>query len=483
SDISVGAPTAGTSCFGGASVSPEGGCFVGLNTSADTVPGTYVFVIAPANNLLTASNTNFSVTEPSLGFFAYRLGSMPELSSLDIAIGADPVVLPLTNVGSAEATGVYLTVPEKFQVGDAETGLTCPTASGDAIALNVSESCSVTLSVADGSGAGEGSYDILVTGDMGTVSNSGATLSANVRGAHVSIQSGLAIPLPNEGSSITEVTLTNDAASLVDWIPSTDGQYYEASGFQTTGLAIVDPGTDHPYCLGGEAVAPGGSCVLGLEVGDDATVGTYVIILSLSTNLATAASEEFDITGSLGFFSFSPSSITMGIDSSTQPQSITLTNAGGATATGVFIDPPGDLTVTANNCGVDGDTMTLPVSETCTFEIAFDGSATQTQEYVVLAMADDASVENNGHPLTVTAEGVAVAVQQINEGNPISRPAVGTQITDVEIVNLGNIEWIASDDAGDYQITPAEGISLVAPSTGDSCLEGSAISPGNSCYV
>jgi hypothetical protein len=492
-DISVTAPSSGgTSCLDEVFVSPTGACNIGILTNADnTTVGNYVLTLTPDNNLTTAKATDFSVTLPSLGSFSFENSSSSVITSQDFEIGDSPFSLNLKNVGSTEITNAYLTVPAKFTTANPDIGAPCPTITGNAIPLAVNASCGIKLSVANGAGIGNGSYNIVANGDVATVDNNGQTLTATVQGAVMTIESGLSISVPNTGSSITELSLTNNGANTITWNPSSSVADYVISGTSISGISIVDPNTSNPYCLTdsdangiADPVAINGSCVIGIQVASNAAVGTYSVTLNLTNNLAAIQNQSFDITSALGFFSFNPELITLGTDSTSQPQSIALNNNGGTDITNAYLDIPSGLTVTSNNCGTNASKITLASSGNCTFQIAADNNTTQSNPYTFTAIGESATVENNNHDFVTTVNGVVVEIQSINADNAINRPAAGTNITNVELKNLSNIAWTPSTLATNYQITTDDSnISIVAPSSGTDCLVGASVASNASCFV
>jgi 6-phosphogluconolactonase (cycloisomerase 2 family) len=486
-NISVVAPTSGTNCLLGELVSPASVCNVGIMTNADdTDIGNYVLTLVPDNNLETANTTNFSVTTSSYGSFSFQNSSDQVIANYQFDIGASPFTLILKNVGASSISDAYLTVPNKFTITDPDNGTACPTTIEDAITIAASGSCGIKLSVADAQGAGDGTYNIVANGDETTVDNNGQTLTATVSGAVLTIQSGIIIPQPNDTATITELTITNNGVNTIVWTPSTDSNDYAVTGTDTTGISVVNPVTSNPYCIDGADVAVGSSCTIGIQVASGASVDTYTITIALAnSNLATAQNQNFNITSALGFFSFSPTSITIGTDSTTQPQTITLSNDGNTNITNAYIDIADELTVPINNCGSIGDTITLSIGGSCTFQIGADGSAIQGVSYNVTAKGDDATLENNNLAFVTSVDGVVVEVQEINSGEPINRPYDGTLVTEVEVTNLNEATaWVPSTDIDDYQILTedANNISITNGIT-DDCLTIGNVAANSSCNI
>jgi hypothetical protein len=498
-NIAVVPATVGTNCLNGAAVSPAGTCNIGIEVNGDTEgasytePGNYVLSLFPANNLTTTSTTNFEITEPTQGAFAFLNDQGDDILTQNFEIGGGSVSFAVTNVGAIAITNFNLSIPPKFN----EDPNTCD---GN-ITLDPAEICTVTLDVANDAGTGSNednpnSFSIVATGDEATVSNNGQTLTATVQGAVISIES-VVIPKPNDAATITEVTITNNGTNTIAWTPSNDPGRYSITGDDTTGLSIVDPITANPYCLDGIEVDVDASCTIGIQVANDAAEGDYSLTLALAENLAAAQSQLINVTGALGYFSFSHNdtivqNITMGIDSSTQLQTITLSNTGGTDITNVYLDYlnlPGMLSVENNTCGSEGvgNTITLASGDECTFQVAADNQTTQGESYTITAIGDAATVENDDDAeFNVNVNGVVVQIDSINGGQAINRPAADNLVTDVVITNLGNIAWTPSDS--DYEITRADevaisNISIVAPSDGTNCLLGAEVGVGAACEI
>ncbi len=498
-NISVIAPTAGTSCLTGNTVAPGATCSIGIQTNADdTAIGNYVLSVLPANNLETTNTTNFNITDSTEGSFQFQDGAGVAIDIQSFEIGAAAFTLILKNVGAAEITGAYLTIPNKFTTDNPDSGTACPN-DNVGIPLASEASCGIKLSVADGSGVGVGSYNIVATGDVGTVDNSGQTLIANIQGAVVTIESDVSITKPNDGATVTEVRITNSSANAIVWNPSAEINNYVIDGDDDTGISIVDPETANPYCVAGASVAVGSFCTVGIQVDNTANVAEYTLTLGLANNLAAQQSQSFDVTSTLGFFSFSQNdvitdNITMGVDSRTQPQTITLSNTGDTDITNVYLDYRNlhpALTVDNNNCGLEGvgDTITLNSGNSCTFQVWIEDHPEnpQGESFEIPVVGDPATVENDDAEFTVNVDGIVIEIQTINGNQPINRPAAGTQTTNIELTNLGNIDWVPSTDAADYQIViDNANISIVAPIDGvANCLDAddAPIAGGASCFI
>jgi hypothetical protein len=291
--------------------------------------------LVPANNLTAPKTINFSVTAPNLGSFSFQ-DAGPVITAKNLEIGAPVFTLSVKNVGAVNITGFSLTIPNKFtKIND-----TCAGASP----LPVNASCTVGLSVANGAGIDAGTFNILASGDAATVDNNGLILTATVQGAVVTIDQP-SIALPNVASTQGMVTFTNNGANTIAWNPSTDINDYVISGANTAGISVVSQGGGNTYCDNGAPVAVNASCVMGIQVDTTANVGNYTLTLALANNLAVAQATTFDITSSLGFFSFNPTAIIIGTYSTTQPQTITLSNTGATSITNVFISLPAVLTI------------------------------------------------------------------------------------------------------------------------------------------
>ena len=492
-NIVVTNPTAGINCLSSEIVSPGQFCNIGIQANADNTDiGDYVLALAPANNLTEIKETNFSVTESTKGSFQFQDDAGQAIMTHNFEIGVDPFTLKVVNVGAVPVRDFSLTIPGHFM----QENNTCDNSTTLAVGNN--NSCQVNLSVANGSGIGNGNgiFSVVANGNESAVDNNGETLSATVQGAVVNIESGVTIPQPNVDTTITPITITNIGASnSIAWFPSTDVNDYLVLGDNTEGISIVDPGdTGKPYCLS-TAIDQNGniipitipvseSCDIGIQVENTANVGNYTLLLNLANNLAQESSQSFDITSTLGFFSFSPSTIVIGTDSTTQPQTITLRNDGETDITNVHL-VESELLLN-NTCGSSDETITLASQASCTFDLGFTNEL-QGSFLEISAIGDQSTVENNNLSSGVNIDGVVVEVQQINNGNSINRPAVGTQIINVEIKNLSSINWTPLANTDDYQIFPDNAnISIVAPSENINCLiavNAGGIAPSGSCYL
>jgi hypothetical protein len=475
----------GTNCLAGAAVAPAGTCNIGIEVNADdTATGNYVLSVLPANNLETTKTTNFTITEPTMGSFQFQDNEGDDITTQNFEIGDGAITIQVANEGAVDITSFNLTIPGKFTQADN----TCD----DDTTLEAQTSCSVDLSVVNGEGIGLGTYDIEATGDAATVDNSGQTLEATVQGAVVTFPDEISIPFPS-GEDPTEavITITNNGTNTIAWQPSGDLNNYTITGDNTTGISVVST-SDASACEANGEVAIDASCTIAIEVADTALEGTYSLTLALTDNLADEQSKNFEVTGPRGMFSFSPASITIGTDSTTQPQEITLSNNGATNITNVYLDLtalPMGFTVSQNTCGSSGAKLaTLASDDSCTFEIAASNEVGQGNTVIIAAKGDEDTVENDEAEFETSIDGVAVEIQSINGDQAINRPAAGTQVTNVEITNLSDIDWTPSNQAGNYQISRVDevaiaNISIVAPDGETNCLAGADVAPDESCYV
>ncbi|WP_162896694.1 autotransporter outer membrane beta-barrel domain-containing protein, partial [Cysteiniphilum halobium] len=387
----------GSSCLNTTTISPNNSCNVVFQINHNTDTGNYAFLVSPDNNLQTLQRNNFSIAG-SLGQLQFLNSNMNELTNLPLNIGDASKTVSIKNIGETALSNLSISFPNNLTIANN----TCSSS------LSAGQSCTFAASVANA--VGSFNAVISVTANTADSSSVAYALSVNAVGTDVTISSINSIPQPNVDTTITQVELTN--ISPLSWQPSTVGSSYQIIGNNTTGISVVDAGVGS-YCLNGNAVAQNESCTLGIAVSDVAQVGNYSLQLNLANNLAEVVTQGFSITSSLGYATFSPSTITLAKSSAPEPEFLTITNVGDLDITNFYVDETAlnsvGIVIQDSSCGNLANTITLQSGATCDLEILAN-NAVVDGTYQLTVYGDSQTLENNGAMLPVTIEDVAVGI-------------------------------------------------------------------------
>ncbi len=477
-NIRIVAPISGVNCLSGSPVAPGNICHVGIQTNMSTLPGNYTISLLPAKNLTSQQTRAFTV-KGLLGIFQFTDETNNPINSTRIKLG-DTQTFKLTNIGETAISELSLNIPSALIVSSNScTGTT----------LQPGTSCSFTVNASYGMGANNFTISAHGLSDNESISH---VLNLSVEGVTLAIDPLSAIPIPNSGSRIAEVVITN--TSSFDWHPSTNLSDYEITGVDPTALSLVGTGLSHPYCLSGVIVSAGGVCAIGIQVEDSAMVGSYSLTLRQATDLASSYGVDFDIIAKLGWVSFNPQSLNIGKGSNPTIKTVSVQNTGDTAISSFYIGAPIELATTSNTCGTEGAPITLATNSSCSFDVSTDNSVLEdTYDYIAYGNAENCANCDGTARAQVTVTGVTIAIGVIGDNNSIRRPQTGDAITNVSITNTNReTPWRPSHQLSDYFISCASGgpatcnpanITIVAPTAGISCLTTSAVSSNTSCNI
>ncbi len=476
-NIEVLGASLGSSCLSGTPVVPGASCDLAIETNINTAPGDYTLTLTPAQNLTTQQTKSFSV-KGAVGKFQFSDGST-QIASTSLQIGGSQAIT-LNNIGQTPISGVAVNIPSPLtKTDDSCTGST----------LVPDASCSFSVNAPDGMGAGNFIISADGTSDAQAVSH---TIPVSVTGVNLSIAPVAAISVPMSGNSITEVLITNNSG--FDWHPSTNVEDYQLTGTDTTGISMVGTGLSQAYCLAGGVVSAGGTCALGLQVESSANVGSYALNIRQATNLASAQSVIFDVIDNMGFVSFAPQIANIGKGSNPIVQTVTVNNSGNTDITNFYLTEPAELTTANNNCGSQSSPTTLASGSSCSFEVSADNSVTDgAYHYAAFGDAENCANCDGNTQMQVNVAGVTVTPGAIGDAGSIRRPATGNQVTDVSITNTNTqTAWEPSTTSSDHVIScvangldtcDTANVTIVAPSSGVSCLTGTSVAANASCTI
>ena len=294
--------------------------------------------------------------------------------------GSQNVTLSNTGGSNLNLSSISIT---GTNAGDFKQTNNCPAA------LAANANCTIAFTFAPtAAGARSASLSISdnATGSPQTVSLSG---TGTIPIASIAPSSAITFPaqLVNTTSSGMNITLTN-----------TGGAPLNISGITITGTNASDYSQTNTC---GSSVAASGFCTISLTFHPAAT-GARTASLSIVDN-ASGSPQQVSLsgTGTAPAVTLVPSGLTFpaqGINTSSGPQPITLTNSGTAslTVTGITISGanPGDYGQT-NTCGVN-----VAAGANCTINVTFTPTASGSRT-ASLSIADNAA----GNPQTVSLSG------------------------------------------------------------------------------
>ncbi len=367
----------------------------------------------------TASGTNLSPT--SLTFSGQMLGT-----------SSSPQSITLSNPGTAT-----LTISSITANGDFSETNTC----GSSLPANWTCTIIVTFApTATGSRTG-----IITVTDNANPTTQSASLSGTGTAATISL-SPMSLTFASQAlgtsSSPQSITLSNSgSASLAISSITVSGDFSETNA-----------------C--GTSLAANASCTISVTFTPTAT-GSRTGIITVTDNAnPTTQSASLAGTGTAPAASLSPTSVTFSsqaLSTSSSPQSVTLSNPGGATLAISSITVSGDFSET-NSCGTS-----LAASASCTISVTFTPTATGSRTGII-TVTDNASPTTQSASLsgTGTAPGANLSPTSLT----FSGQMLGTSSSpqSVTLSNPGGATLAISSItvSGDFSETNSCGTSLAA---------------------
>jgi hypothetical protein len=357
-------------------------------TDATTDNATYIITgggatinISLSGTGVAAASPNVSATPASLAFGNITVGQTSAAQTITVS-----------NTGTASATNMsYPAAPPDFVKGG-----TCSSAT-----LAAGASCTVTFAYSP-SAAGPDNPTYPITG-------SGATINVGLSGT------GVAAATPNVSASPTSLAFGNVTVGA-----TSAAQTITVSN---TGTANA---TDMSYPAAPAKFTKGGTCSSAtLAAGASCT-----ITFTYSPTSATADNATYAVTGAgatsnislsgtgvaagVANLAANPATLSFGsvtVGSTSGSQTITVTNGGGAQATGVSVTSgSAKFAVIANTCGA-----TLNASASCTFGVAYTpNSVGADNASVTIAYAGASSVV-----VAVSGTGTAAATATLTAAPPL----------------------------------------------------------------
>ncbi|MFO1414878.1 MAG: choice-of-anchor D domain-containing protein [Burkholderiales bacterium] len=384
-----------------------------------------------------ATAPNVSASPTSLAFGNVNVGTTSPAQTITVS-----------NTGNASATNMsYPAAPPKFTKGG-----TCGSAT-----LAAGATCTITFTYSP----------LTATADNATykITGGGATIPISLSGTGVATPAALSASPTS--LAFGSVTVGSTSAAKVVTITNTGGQ-------AATGVAVASGSARFPATNNCSAsLAAGASCTVSVTYAPNAaasdsgnltvsyTGGTNVVVGMTGTGTAAAAPNLAASPTSLAF-----GSVTIG--SSAPAQTVTVTNTGGAQATGVSVaSANAKFPLSANTCGA-----ALNAGASCTFGVGYAPSATGADSaHVTVSYTGGATVS-----VAVSGTGTAAAAPNLTAAPPVvafgnvvvGQTSAGTTVT---VTNSGN--------GGATGMSFAVANSARFPVSGNTC--GATLGAGASC--
>ena len=424
----------------GSSVAPAASCTLNL-TFSPRAGGTRTGTLVVTDNAQGSPHT-INLTGTGIS------GAWVQLSSAALGFGnqlvgttSTPQTLTLTNTGNLTLAISKLSFTPTGQVSFGQTN-TC----GGTVAAGASCSVTVTftpaatgaktaaLSVTDNAPGSPQTVNLTGTGVAPVVTLGATKLTFNTQ-------------VVGTTSAAKTVTLTNTGAgTLIISSLTASGDYAQTN-----------------TC--GSSVSPGGSCTISVTFSPAAS-GTRSGSVTITDNSATK-SQVITLTGTGTAVAVAPSSLKFGaqtVNTGSQPQTVTLTNAGATAVALNSITASGDF-APANNCG-----SSLGAGSSCTVSVTFTPTAAGARTGSLTISDSDPS---SPQIVTLTGTGV-VAPSYTLSTSSLSFPAlvVGTKSPAQSVVlsNTGSVSIAFSGITATGDFAPP-----------NNC--GSSLGPGGSCAI
>ena len=320
---------------------------------------------------------------------AYIMLSPSSISFPSTTVGQTSAAqtVTITNTGTATATVGSSLVSGSTSFS--QTATTC----GSSLAAGASCTVSIVFTPA---AAGSVSFVVSV---LDNASNSPQTLTLSGTGVAV----------------VTPVPVATLSGTAIAFNPATVGTVTAAPGISLTntgtgaltissvvmGGVNLDQFTQTNNC--GTSLAVGASCTLTISFAPT-QAGSFTAVVTITDNAANSP-QTISLSGASNgaIATLSPASVTFAattLGSAAGVQTVTLTNTGGATLTGIAGSITGGATATAFSIASTTCGTTLAVSASCTYSVNFTPTIVGTF-VAYLSVADNAP----GSPQTVTLNG------------------------------------------------------------------------------
>ncbi len=402
---------------------------MGATFSPDFPTTSGSFLTAYAGGPYDAFVTKYTATAmpvAALSPSSYDFGNLP------VGTTSSPEAITLTNNGNTA-----LAISSVTASGDFTPTNTCGSsvAAGSSCTISITFSPSATgsrpgsITITDNASPPSQTITLTGTGTAPLVSLSATTLNFTAQAVGTS-SSPQAVTLTNTGSAT--LTLTSIASS---------------GDFSQTNTC-------------GSSVAAGANCAINITFSPMGT-GSRNGSISLTDNDPATQTINLSGTGTAPSVSFSPSSLNFpaqAVGTSSSPQTVTLTNTGGATLTITSIASSGDFSQT-NTCG-----SSVAAGANCAINITFAPTTTGSR-------GGSITVVDNASPATQTVNlsGTGTAPQVSLAPTSLSFPAQpvgasGNSTQTIALTNTGGATLAITSitTSGDFSQTNSCGSSLAA---------------------
>jgi hypothetical protein len=375
------------------------------------------------------------LTSPSVGTLTPSSATFP---SRQLATTSPATAFTLANTG-----GNAISITAIQADGDYAQTNNCGSS------LAVSASCSIQVT-----------FTPTVAGDRpGTL-----TVYANVSGGH------LASTLDGTGITPGLLTITPSTLSYPATVQGSTSAAQTVSIQNTGGAAVqlqtLTVTTDYQLSSNtcGATLAPGSTCSAAI-VFTPSALGDRPGHLSIPSNLAgSPALVPLDGTGvTSAILSFTPLSLAFpstAQGSVSAPQSITVTNTGGATAVLQNVTLGGDYQIVSNSCG-----STLAPNATCVIQIAFAPVATGNLAGLLSITANVPGGDQTG---ALSGTGLAPAALTLSPASltfPATTQGVASSALSIRLTSSGGVavQLQTPTVTGDYAVSASTCTSTLAP--------------------
>jgi hypothetical protein len=404
-----------------------------------------------------------------------------------VATGSSDKTFTITNTGSLAATtvgGSGLAAPFTFKGGGGYPGNggTCGST------INAGATCSVVVTFAPATtGAAADTMDLTYNNGV-----SAQTSSRDVQGT---------------GATAASITISNGATYSFGTVAqgsSTDKSFTLTNGGGVSATGLSGGGLAAPYAFkGGSYPGTGGSCLTTLAAAATCTIVVTYTPSTINTHTDTIEIDYNDglasqqATRAMTGTAVAPASITLSdggtydfgtwATGSTREKTITLTNGGSFTASGMSgggLAAPFTFKGGSGYPGTGGNCSTsLAPAGTCTIVVVYAPTATGTQtDTVEISYNDGANAQQATRPLQGT--GAAPATLTISDGVTFSFGTVANGSTTDKTFTITN--------SGGVSATGMSGSGLAAPysfkgggypGTGGTCIGGTLAGGGTTCTI
>jgi hypothetical protein len=307
----------------------------------------------------------------------------------------------ITNSGNATATAVYVAVTAgdttDFTIGGGTNN--CGT-SGSTVSVNAGSTCTFYVQYAASAGTPGTTANTTVTVNYNNGVSAGQTATATVKGNSSALVFSLNPNPPTSpissydfgsvklGLSTSTITfkISNTSATTNATVAKITLGGANAADFQLT------QGTGACKTSGSNTQNKSTSCTFTVAY-TPSTTGAETATVTLTYTLGSAQTVVFTITGTgtqaptLGFSPSMKNYGTVAVSSSSSAQTFTLSNSGASSATSVYVKlaDTTNFTLSSNNCGVVGSTVTIAAGGNCTLQVTYNPQSSGTKVTTLVA--------------------------------------------------------------------------------------------------